>query len=696
MMAAGRSGKKRAGSSAPLNPLPIAGGGLAELPAYVSNGLIGLRVREISVDSGIAILTGYSGQHPVEKIEAAARIPYPVEGKIRVNGVELSDAPFCVHDVEQRYDFSTAELSSKFIFAADGVNVEVETVTFCSRTWPTLVCQQIEVKANGRCELVLGAGLDTRAIDGRAVRTRKDTGDVDGILRWESAGGVSTCGLAYTTDFKGARSKRSLAERDDQLTTLYDVKMKSGDHVRLRQITSVVPSVLHQQPDLQSARLVAMGHELGWDVIRADNQAEWQQLWKSRIRLIGADRYWQQLADAAFFYLNTSVHASSPASTAIFGLAAWKDYHYYYGHVMWDLETFAVPVLTLLQPSAAVAMLQYRYEGAEAARKTARMVGRSGMQCPWQSASSSAEEAAPLPGTASWHEDHVSLDVALAFAFYCDVTGDRRFLSEKAWPILCGVADWIESRVTKTARGYEIRRSMGIAERKKPSDNTAFTNMSAKQVLRKAVQVGKALNMPGHDHWSEIAEGIVVAKRRGIVISHDGYRANEEKGATPDPLMGIFPLWFDLSPEEEKKTLKFYLDRADNYLGSPMLSALYGAWAAWSGDRRLSLRLLKEGYGDFVTGRFLQTLEYRPDRFPEQPMAGPFFANLGGFLLTLLLGFPAIRPDAGPIEDWPRRKVVLPAGWKAIQVDRLYLRGREVSLLARHSAPKAVLNSSES
>ena len=46
---------------------------------------------------------------------------------------------------------------------------------------------------------------------------------------------------------------------------------------------------------------------------------------RGRIRLIGAGDEWQALADAAFFYLNTSVHASSPASTSIFGLATWHD-----------------------------------------------------------------------------------------------------------------------------------------------------------------------------------------------------------------------------------------------------------------------------------------------------------------------------------------------------------------------------------
>ena len=58
------------------------------------------------------------------------------------------------------------------------------------------------------------------------------------------------------------------------------------------------------------------------------------------------------MSDAAFFYLNSSVHASSPASTSIFGLARWNDYHYYWGHVMWDIEAFSIPPLLLSQPDA--------------------------------------------------------------------------------------------------------------------------------------------------------------------------------------------------------------------------------------------------------------------------------------------------------------------------------------------------------
>ena len=100
----------------------------------------------------------------------------------------------------------------------------------------------------------------------------------------------------------------------------------------------------------------------------------------------------------------------------MFGLATWHNYHYYFGHVMWDIETFCVPPLIFLQPDAARGLLDYRMRSLEAARSNARLMGRRGLQFPWESAPSSGEEAAPMPGSAAWREDHVSLDIARAFA----------------------------------------------------------------------------------------------------------------------------------------------------------------------------------------------------------------------------------------------------------------------------------------
>jgi hypothetical protein len=92
--------------------------------------------------------------------------------------------------------------------------------------------------------------------------------------------------------------------------------------------------------------------------------------------------------------------------------------------------------------------------------------------------------------------------------------------------------------------------------------------------------------------------------------------------------------------------------------------------------------MLDEGYAQFTIGRFLQTLEYRRDKLPEQPVAGPFFANMGGFLMSLLFGFTGIQPSPASIKEWSVRKAVLPCGWEAIEVERMWVRGKPMALSA--------------
>src|SRR6476659_9462483 len=132
--------------SEPLSPATIKGGGRPELPAYLSNGVIGLRVRESPLRAGLTLLNGYTGVHAIKEIEAAAVAPYPLAGDIRVAGIWLSDAPERVVVVDQSYDFACGELTSRFEFHGDDGTARVEVLTFCSRDLPSLVCQQIEIE----------------------------------------------------------------------------------------------------------------------------------------------------------------------------------------------------------------------------------------------------------------------------------------------------------------------------------------------------------------------------------------------------------------------------------------------------------------------------------------------------------------------------------------------------------------------
>jgi trehalose/maltose hydrolase-like predicted phosphorylase len=685
----------------PLSPPPVTQAGMPELPAYVSNGVIGLRLVDIPLLPGMVMVSGFVGLHPSVQVEAAANAPYPLAGDLGINRVWLTRAPQEAEFVEQRYDFSTGELHSRFRFRADGVMADVTMLTFCSRVDPTLVLQETSVTVDASCDLTLRALVETAGVGGRMTRRNVtlpgvEKQGIDGSMRWDSQGTLSQCGLAYVTEFLGdAQVERQ--QRDwgieRPLATDYQVRARPGRRYRLRQIASIVPTIMHHDPDREAARLAGRGAATGFDQLRASNRDAWRQLWQGRVVIEADDDRWQRLADAAFFYLNASVHSSAPASTSIYGLAQWHDYHYYYGHVMWDIESFSIPPLLLLQPSAAQAILEYRSKSVPAARMNAKLNGREGIQFPWQSGPLHGDESMPGADGAAWYEDHVSLDVAHAFAQYAYATGDELFLRHVAAPVLYGVADWLVSRSERRGSRMVIPRTIGIGERSKAADNDAFTVMSAKVVLSDAIGCAQHLFEAARPEWVELHQGLRVrtSSREGAVMTHDGFQPGEEKGATPDPLAGLFPLWYRLGPEVERATIDYFLKLAPEYIGSPMLSPLYGVWAAWRGNRRLSAKLLEEGYAQLVSGRFLQVQEHVSAKYPEKPASGPFFAHLGALLGSLLYGFPGIRIGPANPADWPARRVVLPAGWRRIESDRLWIRGEAWSLTAEQGAARARL-----
>jgi trehalose/maltose hydrolase-like predicted phosphorylase len=686
--------------SQPISPALVTSSSTKELPAYVSNGLIGLRVVDIPIRAGISMVNGFAGLHPTLLIEANARTPYPVAGDICVDGLWMTLAPQQAEFIDQRYDFSTGELTTRFRFMANGVTVEAEVLTFCSRKQPTLVLQEMSVRADRPCDLTLRAKVDPDGIQGQMEEKHLETpgrgeAETDGSMLWASFGSKARCGIAYVTEFlgdDGAEQVRPDWGVQSALVTDYRFRARTGRAYRIRQISSVVPDTLHHDPARATVRLAARAKEDGFDAIRRENHVEWGELWKGRVLIDARDDRWQALADAAYFYLNMSVHPSAPASTSIYGLATWHDYHYYYGHVMWDVETFSIPALLFSQPDAARTLLEFRTDTIQAARKNAKLLGRRGIQFPWESSPINGEESAPGSGKASWYEDHVSLDVARAFTEYAHATGDARFLADDASRVLYGVADWIASRVTRSARGFEFRQTMGIAERTEATDNDAFTMISAKTVLRQAIECAQRLGDSVPDAWYEVEAGLEVRpNREGVILTHDGFRPNEELGATPGPLAAMFPVWWEFPPDVERATLDYYLDLAPQYIGSPMLSALYGVWAAWRGDRRGALKLFEEGYADLIADRFLQTLEMSPTKFPDRARSGPFFANLGGFLMGLIFGLPAIRLGPGDPSTWPSRPVVLPDGWRSIEIERAWIRAKPARIFARHGAERAVI-----
>jgi trehalose/maltose hydrolase-like predicted phosphorylase len=389
-------------------------------------------------------------------------------------------------------DVATGELTSRFGFAAGDSTAHAEVVTFASRTDLALVLQELTVRCDRDADVILSAGIATTDVPGRWLDADAipsgEPPTADAWLAWEGRAGAARCGLVIATVGDEAEGDPGVEVQEVRrlVSVSHRFRVRAGRPVRIRSIAGLVADLAHPRPHRQAALLVARGLARGWNGLREANRRAWSELWRAR-PLIDAPGDWQRLADASFYYLHSSASSASTASTGVFGLAYAPEYHYYRGHVMWDIESFAFPPLVLTDPAAARAILRFRSRTTRAARANAALHGYAGLQYPWEADFETGAEA--VPRWSKTDKDHVTLDVGLAFELYASATGDPLFSRLEALPVVAGVAEWLMSRVEPTERGLEIRRVRGPAEAFEPVDNDAFVNLAAITFLRRAAEL---------------------------------------------------------------------------------------------------------------------------------------------------------------------------------------------------------------
>src|SRR5919205_4420303 len=158
----------------PISPDPVHEWRDEWIPAYLSNGLIGLRCGAIPLIEGVAIVNGLASVDPVERGEAFSRGPYPVGGDLELGGRRLSRAPHRARLLEQFYDFSCGELRTRFLYRADEATATVEVLTFCSRSIPSVALQEVKVTVDAPAKLTMTAMVDQTGINSQ-VRSRETT-----------------------------------------------------------------------------------------------------------------------------------------------------------------------------------------------------------------------------------------------------------------------------------------------------------------------------------------------------------------------------------------------------------------------------------------------------------------------------------------------------------------------------------------
>lgn len=253
--------------------------------------------------------------------------------------------------------------------------------------------------------------------------------------------------------------------------------------------------------------------------------------------------------------------------------------------------------------------------------------------------------------------------------------------------MLRGVSQWIESRVTKTVRGYEILHVTGIEEEIDNVNNNAYTNILCRKVLREANRIGMQLGYPENKKWSCIAESLLIPMEpeHNYIAQYEG--APHQDQLSCELMMAYFPYFFSAGKEMDERTIRTYIEHGlENQLIYPMLSGFLGIFPAWMGDREMSLRFFTKGVGPFLREPYMTSVEWvaRDGSDPDN-MPTPFLTGRGALLAGIMLGLTHLNLWKDE-EEWLDGSITLPEGWDEITLQRVYLKGRPARVTARHGA----------
>ncbi len=431
-------------------------------------------------------------------------------------------------------------------------------------------------------------------------------------------------------------------------------KMKQGETYKFAVVGTEITSATTPDPHNEAERLAIFACLEGTEKLIQYHTNAWAELWKSDIEISG-DLQAQRDVHSMLYHLYSFVRAGSGYSMSPMGLSGLG----YNGHVFWDTELWMYPPLLMLQPEIAKSILEYRFQRLELAKKNAFSHGYQGAMFPWES-DEEGMEATPVWALTGPFQHHITGCIGFAFWQYYLVTGDKKWLETRGYPLLKEVADFWCSRVERNGAGhYDIKNVIGADEYAENIDNNAFTNGVAIASLRAAIKAAQVLGIAPNADWEVVAANIPLPKMpNGATAEYDGYKGIEIKQADVNLL--AYPLGVITDVAQVKKDLNYYEPLYDSKNGPAMGPSVLSILHSRLGNDDKALEWFKKSY---------KANEVPPFGVISETAGGtnPYFATgAGGALQAVINGFGAL--DITPQGIVQLRTPKLPVGWQSLKI----------------------------
>jgi alpha,alpha-trehalose phosphorylase len=221
----------------------------------------------------------------------------------------------------------------------------------------------------------------------------------------------------------------------------------------------------------------------GWEGLLTDQRAFLDEFWDCADVRVDGDLEIQQAVRFALFQVLQAGARAERRPIAAKGLTGPG----YDGHVFWDTEMFALPVLTYTRPAAAGDVLRWRHWTLDMARDRAHQLRLHGAAFPWRTIHGQECSAYWPAGTAAFH---IGADVADAALRYYQATGDEVFLREVGLELLVETARLWRSLGHHDRHGrFHLDGMTGPDEYSALGDDNVYTNLMAARNLAAAAEL---------------------------------------------------------------------------------------------------------------------------------------------------------------------------------------------------------------
>jgi trehalose/maltose hydrolase-like predicted phosphorylase len=432
---------------------------------------------------------GIYGQHPLLSRQMI-NLPYFLGLILSVEGEKLDMETCQITNYCREMDLHSAVLRRSLRWTTQaGVAIDVIFERYISAARPALVIQRMMVTSDRdiaiRIESAIDADVRTSGYDHFAqimLDTAKrclycelttdvgDTVDIASCL-------LSTNSIVWDPD---------TIERRASLVA--EIPLRAGQTFTFEKRSAVATSRDFVKRAAADILQEAVMHS--WEALLEEHTAIWHQRWQSADVEIEGDPA-SQLAIRVSLYHLLRVHV--PDNRVAIDAKGYSG-DAYFGRFFWDTEMYLLPFYLYTDPERARALVEYRVQSLDGARRNAVRYGYPGARYAWEADDKGDESQSCGTWQYRDHEIHITADVVYGIMHYVQATGDWAFLHDQAATVLVETARyWMERIDWRPGEDHpSLLGVMGPDEYSPITHNNSFTNRLVRFALEAASRWGES------------------------------------------------------------------------------------------------------------------------------------------------------------------------------------------------------------